>query len=240
MSTYGEDISATQQDPQLGTGPADPDSPEAIRAEIERTRGELSRDVNALGEAVQPGNVAKRQAQKVGGAAANLKDSLKEKVMGSDDPYDSTPGVGDRVSGAAQQVGDRVGGAAQDLGDRAQGVQQQTVRKAQGNPLAAGLIALGAGWLVGSLIPASRKEQELARTAMDNTDKAQPLVDKAKSVAQDAASNLQEPAKEAVAGLKDTAQGAVENVKAEGESQAQQVKDSAKDSKETVQDQAGS
>ena len=31
--------------------------PDVIRADIERTRGDLSRDVNALGEAVSPGNV---------------------------------------------------------------------------------------------------------------------------------------------------------------------------------------
>lgn len=227
MSTYGEDIAATTgTDPYAGQDRVTPgDSPEEIRREIERTRGNLSRDVNALGEAVQPGNVARRQAQKVGGAAANLKDSIREKVMGSDDPYDSSPGVGDRV-----------GAAASDLGDRAQDIQHTAVRKAQGNPLAAGLIALGVGWLVGSLLPASQREQALARTAMDNADKAQPLVDEAKTVAQDAAEHLQAPAQQAVASIKETAQEAVGTVRSEGEGQAQQVKDSAQESKDTVQE----
>lgn len=213
MTTYGD---------QSSTG----DSPEDIRREIERTRSNLSRDVNALGEAVQPGAVAKRQAQKVGGAAANLKDSVKERIMGSDDDsYSTSPSVGDRVSGAAS-----------DLGDRAQDARYTARRKAQGNPLAAGLIALGAGWLVGSMMPASQREQDLARSAMDNMDKAQPAIDKAKEAAQQVAGNLSGPAQEAVSSLKDSAQTAVQNVKAEGQDQAQQVKESAQDSAQTVQE----
>ena len=54
--------------------------PEMIRAEIERTRGDLSRDVNALGEAVSPGNVAKRQASKVGESISGAATSVKELI----------------------------------------------------------------------------------------------------------------------------------------------------------------
>ena len=53
--------------------------PEQIRREIERTRGELSYDVNALGEKVNPGSIARRQRDRVRGAAV----SVKESVMGS-------------------------------------------------------------------------------------------------------------------------------------------------------------
>lgn len=55
--------------------------PDVIRADIERTRGDLSRDVNALGEAVSPGNVAKRQASKVGEKVSGAATSVKERVM---------------------------------------------------------------------------------------------------------------------------------------------------------------
>ena len=35
-------------------------------------------------------------------------------------------------------------------------------QKSEGNPLAAGLIAFGVGWLASSLIPATRREQQVA------------------------------------------------------------------------------
>jgi hypothetical protein len=41
-------------------------------------------------------------------------------------------------------------------------IPQATWRQAQGNPLAAGLIAFEAGWLVSSVLPLGRKERELA------------------------------------------------------------------------------
>ena len=53
--------------------------PEQIRREIERTRTELSDNVNALGDKVNPGSIAKRQVSRVRGAATSVKDA----VMGS-------------------------------------------------------------------------------------------------------------------------------------------------------------
>ena len=53
--------------------------PEQIRREIERTRTELSENVNALGDKVNPGSIAKRQVSRVRGAATSVKDA----VMGS-------------------------------------------------------------------------------------------------------------------------------------------------------------
>lgn len=50
--------------------------PEQIRAEIAATRGELSSNVNALTESVKPGNAARRQADRVTGAVAGLKDCV--------------------------------------------------------------------------------------------------------------------------------------------------------------------
>ena len=51
----------------MSTYPTDPtpmsDDPEVLRRQIEQTRSDLSRDVDALGEAASPGNVARRQAE---------------------------------------------------------------------------------------------------------------------------------------------------------------------------------
>ena len=59
--------------------------PDEIRADIERTRAELSDNVDALADTANPKNIAKRQASRVKQAAVGV----KEHIMGSDDPYDS-------------------------------------------------------------------------------------------------------------------------------------------------------
>ncbi|MFC7598299.1 DUF3618 domain-containing protein [Terrabacter sp. GCM10028922] len=191
--------------------------PDAIRADIERTREELSRDVNALGESVSPGHIAQRQADKVKGRAA----ALRERVMGT------ASDAGDRASGMAHGVG----GAASQAGSAVE-------RKTQGNPLAAGVIALGAGWLVGSLLPASQKERELSQAIKD---KAEPVIQEAQSVAKDAASesaeHLKQPAQEAAEAVKEKAKSAADDVKQEGQQAASDVRESASESAGTVRNQ---
>ena len=74
---------------------ADPDQ---IRQEIEATRGDLSDNVNALADSVRPGNVARRQVDKVMDGAADLKD----RVMGAaGDATDSVGHAGGSASSAA-------------------------------------------------------------------------------------------------------------------------------------------
>ena len=101
------------------------------------------------------------------------------------------------------------------------------IRQARGNPLAAGAVALAAGWLVGSLLPASQKERQLATTAKEQ---AQPFVEEAKSVAQETAQHLKEPAQGAVESVKETAREGVDRVKDDGTYAAQNVKETASSS----------
>ena len=185
-------------------------NPDEIRRDIEDTRSRLSSDVNALTETVSPSNVARRQVDKVAGVAT----SLKDRVMGTADDLRSTGAE------AASSVGQAPGAAA----DKARS-------KAQGNPLAAGLIALGAGWLVGSMMPASEKEKRAASSLKEH---AQPLVEEAKSVAQETAEGLREPAKQAAESVKETATEAKENVTQEGRSTAEDIKTQAQTSADNV------
>lgn len=188
------------------------EDPDVIRADIERTRSELSRDVNALGESVTPGHMARKGADKVKDRAAGLKDQ----IMGS-------------ASGAGHATSDSASSMASSVGDTAHGAASTVKRQARGNPLAAGLVALGAGWLLGSLLPASSKETEMAEAVKD---RAAPVLDEAQStvkqMAQEGAEHLKEPAQEAVQTVKDHAQDSVQTVKQEGQSAAQDVGESAK------------
>ncbi len=188
------------------------DDPEVIRADIERTRSELSRDVNALGESVTPGHVARRGADKVKDRAVGLKDQ----IMGS-------------ASDAGHATSDGASSMASSVGDTAHGAASTVKRQARGNPLAAGLVALGAGWLLGSLLPASNKEAQVAEAVKD---RAAPVLDEAQStvkqMAQESVEHLKEPAQDAVQTVKDRAQDSVQTVKEEGSSAAQDVTESAK------------
>ena len=186
--------------------------PEQIRREIERTRSDLSDNVNALGDKVNPGSIAKRQAGRVRGAAV----SVKEAVMGS--ASDATD------TGAVGTVGDAVSDAP-----------NAVARKAQGSPIAAGLIAFGAGLLVSSMLPASWAEQQAAEKVKDT---AQPMVDDLTETAKEVAGNLQEPAQHALEEVKSTATDAAATVKDEATSAADDVKSQAQDSKDAVQQAA--
>lgn len=198
--------------------PTDPNDPDQIRREIEATRADLSNNVNALSESVKPGNVARRQVDKVMGSASDLKD----RVMGSAD--DASSSAGSAIGDAAGSVKDAAGNAPSALTSRT-----------RGNPVAAGLIAFGVGWLVASLIPASAAEQQAA-TALK--ERAQPLTEGVTQAAKDVAGQLQEPLQQAAAEVKSTATDAAATVKDEATSGAQDVSGSAKDAVGEVKEQA--
>jgi hypothetical protein len=217
------------------------DDPDQIRREIERTQAHLSTDVDALTEKVTPSRIVARRVDRAKAAGRRLTD----RVMGSDDtrsgyhydpanPYGVHSGpprhaLSDTASSAASSVSDAASSAAGAVSDTAssaaaavQEAPQALRRQTRGNPLAAGLIAFGAGWLVSSLLPASRQEQQLAQQATEKAaEVGRPLADKARDAAMEVKDNLQEPAQEAVASVKDTATDAGRTVVDEGKSAAQ-------------------
>lgn len=225
--------------------------PDAIRADIERTRSQISDDVNALAEGANPKNIAKRQVDRVKEGAQGL----KERIFGSNDDDDERYGqydayldpyaeAGDSGQGGLGGVAHGLGDKAHELGDKAQGaVSDATLavrrapasmkRRTRGNPLAAGLIAFGIGALVGGLFPASSKEKELVGQAKQ---KAQPLVDEVGAAVKEAGENLKGSAQDAVESVKATATEAGQNVKAEAQGATQDLSDQAKQSAASVRD----
>jgi len=194
-------------------------SPDEIRAEIDRTRGRLGTDVDAVADKVSPSSIAHRQTEKVRGAMGRMRESVM--------------GTADDVSGSAQHAADSAQNAVQHAGDAIQDMPDTVTRKTQGNPLAAGLIAFGAGWLLSALIPASEPEKQAAATVKD---KAQPLMQQAGDMAKNVANDMKEPAQHAVEEVRGTAQESAQTVKEEGTSAAQDVKERAQDAKDRVQD----
>jgi hypothetical protein len=216
--------------------------PDVIRRQIEDTRRELSYDVDALNEKVNPARVVDRRVSAAKGRISNL----KEKVMGSaQDTTSSAQGMASDAAGsvqsAASSAADTVTGAASSAAGAVQQAPDAIVKQTQGNPLAAGLIAFGVGWLVSSLLPASEKEKQLAQQAESAVrEHKDALLEPAKQAAQEIGEQLKPAAQDAMESVKSTAQDAASTVKEEGQSAVQDVQGQAQQSKEKVQSKSGS
>ncbi len=194
------------------------ESPEEIRRRIEETRADLSANVDAVGDTLDPRQIAHRQADRV----RSRVDAVRDRVMGTVQDVRGSGDAGDSVRSAA-------GSAVQDAKD-APGV---VAEKARGNPLAAGLIAFGVGWLASSLLPASSREQHAAQAVKEQAQAALPEV---KEAARQVADDLRAPAQEAVQAVKDRASDAAAEVKEHGTQAVADLRDQAQDSVQQVRE----
>ncbi|MFD2079134.1 Protein of unknown function [Actinopolymorpha cephalotaxi] len=202
--------------------------------QIADTREDLSRNLDALTDKVSPSRVVERRKEAVRGRFGRVRD----RFMGT--AHDvrgvaghATSNAGGSVSDRASQVGstasDAASGAVDTVSSTAHGAAHTVQERTEGNPLAVGLIAFGAGALIGSLLPATQKETRVARQVVETAkEKGQPLVEEAKSVGQDVSQDLREHATEAAQEVRSTAEEGVRQVRDEGQSSAQNVKDDAR------------
>jgi hypothetical protein len=207
-----------------------------LREEIERTRGDLTRNVDRLAEKTSPARIAGRRVQRARGRLAQL----KERVMGGPDdgegyrrsgygaayspgyeapeyeaPGDEAPGYEAPGYHQVSQAGDRAQEAVQGA---VGGVREQT----EGNPLAAGLVAFGVGWLVSSLVPATQAETEAVQRAGDVArEHAGPVIDQARQSAQEVGGELKDRAREAAAQVRESTQDAAGAVREEARTSVQ-------------------
>lgn len=191
---------------------------EQLTSDIADTREDLSRNLDALNEKVNPSKVMERRKH----AVRTRFGAMKDKIMGSaqdmnSGSYEARGTMGERASGAAESAT----GAAQDA---ARAVQQ----RAEGNPLAAGLIAFGAGMLISSVIPASKQEAQAAEKLVETArEQGQPVIDEARSIGQEMGEHLKAEAGQAADEVKSTAQESARHVKEEGQASGRTVKDDA-------------
>ncbi|SDB89010.1 Protein of unknown function [Raineyella antarctica] len=216
--------------------------PDEIRRDIDRTRANLSYDVNALADEASPRQIARRQVRKVRSGAG----SLRERLFGSDDDdiyydaygyeryHDTGFGSGDTssgVSGIAHQAREGVSDVAHGVRDAAADAPRQLRRRTQGAPLALGLVAFGLGGVVAALMPASEPER---RAAQRVKEQAAPLVEEAKAVAQEAVENVKPVAQDAMSSVQETARSGAETVREDARSSADTVKQDAARAKGNV------
>jgi gas vesicle protein len=187
------------------------EDPQALRRDIEQTRRQVGDDVDALADKVSPRQIAHRRAD----AARGRLSSMRHSVMGTAEH------AGTSVQDAGGKVGELVGSAPAAAKERTRGA-----------PLAAGLVAFAAGWVLAAALPPSTKERELAATVKDNA--VEPLKEQAGQVAQELKENLAEPAQEAVEHVKESATQAAAEVQDDARSAAGDVKSQAQDSADSV------
>ena len=197
--------------------------PQHIERQIEQTRRELATDVDALADRTVPSRVARRQMDRTRHGLARMKD----RVMGTTRETAGTTGNGKRSTLGG--VSDATSSAGSTIGDKAGEATSFARERTEGNPLAAGIVAFGVGWLVSSLIPSSQKEQGLAVRVEDVAkEHREPVQQAASDAAQEFRESMREPAQQAVAQVKETASDAAETVKLESSAAAGQVTDEVK------------
>jgi len=200
-----------------------------LKDEIEATRQDISRDVDALAYKASPQRVV---GERVSRTKSRLRD-VKDRVFGkASDGGQRLGDAGSTVSDTASSAMSSTRGAAASVRDRARQAPGRAVEGTRGNPLAAGVIAFGVGWLTASLLPASSKEAEVAGRVGERVK--QPVLDQAKQTASEVGQSMKEPASRAAEQVKSTATEGVGSVKQTAQGAAQDVKQSATSSTEEV------
>jgi gas vesicle protein len=162
--------------------------------------------VDALHAKVSPSAVAQRKVEGLKSAARSVKDM----VMGP--THAVADGIGESTA--------TVGSAASAMTDAVSAAPNKALNSTQGNPLAAGVIAFGAGWLASTVWPASKLEREAAGQLKDTvSEHSDSLVAPLK----ESVDHLREPAREAVESVKSATQDAVSTVKDETSAATKQV-----------------
>jgi cell division septum initiation protein DivIVA len=186
-------------------------STEELTSQIEDTRQRMAADLDILQDRVSPSAIMERRKQAVRGRIS----SMKERVMGT---AQSATGS---VSSAASSATSSASGATSSVTSTAQD-------RYEGAPLAAGLVAFGAGVVLASLVPASGAEAEAAHRVVETAkDQGGPLLDEAHAAAQEVARNLKDSATQSAQHVKDSAQESAQAVQGEARSSVETVRDQA-------------
>lgn len=215
------------------------DDPEELRREIARTRADLGRTVTQIEYRVSPRVVARRQVRKAKGGLGRVRTA----VMGSPDYDESGRDVRDQASEYADRTreqtseyADRTREQASQYAEQARETLEEAPQRAReataGNPLAAGLIALGVGAIAGSLLPSTRPEREAASKLREQFE--EPVRQEAQRAGEQVRERVQERAQEGVDEVKGTAQQAAERTKGEARSSAEDVQHHAKGAADDV------
>jgi len=201
-------------------------STEELNTQIEQTRARMAGDLDALQDRVSPSAIVERRKA----AARSRVSGLRDKIMGTatdvrDTVRDKASSAGDTVSGAMPSMPSTSDVSTPDVRGAASSAVGTAQTQVQGSPLAAGLVAFGAGLVISSLIPSSKAEADLAHQTIEAAkEKGQPLLEEARDAGQSLAQDVKEQATQAAQEVKESATQSAQKVKEEGQSSAESVR----------------
>jgi hypothetical protein len=179
----------------------------------------MGETLEAIGDRLSPDRMMERRK-----AAVKLRfQRIRESVMGSPD-YDEP--ATQRVREGAADLASSAGDVARNAADRIQRTPDALAEQTRGNPLAAGLVAFGAGLLVATAFPRTRAEERVVESAGPGLETAKQ--------------ELREGGRELAAGVKEHAQQAAQQLSDTTTQATQEVAQHAKESAGRVKDEAGS
>lgn len=206
--------------------------PDQIRDNIERTQRDLSANVDALTDKISPPQILRRRVDRTRTAMGTMKD----KVMGTTSQTASA--ASGTATSAVSSAKDTLSSATSTAASTATAVPGAARRGTQGNPIAAGLIVFGAGWLLSSLLPASEPEQQAAAQVKDfAVEKGRPVAQELGQAGSEAAEQLRESAQEKAQSVRETAADAASSVTDEARSSADDVTGRASQARDRVTEQ---
>ncbi|MFJ3439128.1 DUF3618 domain-containing protein [Streptomyces cyaneofuscatus] len=192
--------------------------PDELKSDVEDTRAHLAHNVDLLADKVTPGKVARRKAD----ATQRRISRVKERVMGA--VSDTTASGTQGVANTAGQTGDAVKHTADQVGRSVREAPDRITRQTQGSPIAAGIIAFGAGMLAAALLPTTEAEERVGAQLREHSDELlEPVKHTAQDVAQDVKEEMRETATEAVKAVKNTAQDAAQTTKQKAQEAGQET-----------------
>ena len=165
--------------------------PDDIREDIEATRGRMTETVEALGYKTDVKSRAKERVQSASDKIAKAADSALGRVQGGAREMASETGS------MTSQAGEAVKDSVSRMGEHA----RKGVGLAEENPLGLAIGAAAVGFVVGTLVPSSRVEDEKLgptadRVRMEARDLGHEVAQRGKTVASETATTAAEAAKD--------------------------------------------
>jgi gas vesicle protein len=209
--------------------------PETIRHEIEVTRERIGETVDAIGYRA---NVPARAKAKVANAKDAVVDKLasaKDAVVGSmtstkDSVVDSMSSTNETMSDTMISAKDKIGSAIPD-GETVAESGQRIAHVAERNPMGLAIGALAAGFVAGTLLPPTRKEQEtFGPVAQQMREKVDIVKESVKETAQEAIERGKQIASDTTQTARQSLMEVGEEAMEAGKQAAQEIGESAQSS----------